>query len=942
MNQSQNARITEPFNTGWRYFEGEPAAAFSHIFLAETGTTNEQGESNWHFAWSEKNTGPREGLLTFDPKSMPRWCLPDHPWSCVIARGGTGDLRPQLYSLRTNRKKGAPLPRVEWVSPHPDDTPLQISFSLQFGNKNEAARILKNGELVWEYEGEPAKWLPRASIVKIPAVDKGDIITFMPTGKLEDSAINWLFPTIHRDSDFNRPAQPDFADADWTPVTLPRETRTARPYMGFPAFCYEGTMWYRKHFTTDPSWKGKKLFLEFESANITADVWVNGKKLATHLGGFLPFTVDITDTVRSEAKAENVVAVRVSNWHEPDIPSKTSFGGINGDVRLHVTDKLHITDTVYAQKVAGGGVFITTPQVSDKEAKVLIKTHLVNEHSGAKHCFIETRLLNRHGNVVATLTGQQEVPADGEHTFSQTTTITAPDLWHPDHPHLYTADIRVMEGRIDGTGGGEQTIVDAATVRFGIRSISFSRQEGFKLNGKPYWFRGANYNAGFPYIGTAAGHAAIRRDVKRYKELGFNYLRPSPEARPCTPAWLDACDEFGLLVLDPINVNENNEKPLYNQRCYQMMRDLIRRDRNHPCVIAWELSLNEKYWRDPEFSPTAMKIGHSEYPGDQCYVAAWKDAGRWGKEPLVFDIHIATPGAGAHQYEGPLPVIVSEYGHWEFVKEKPEFDSDCLRGHGEVAMLSQARNQMSIHNINRTIDNICGDGLFTGTDYLAYDSGIQDMFRLPKFSAWFWRSQRDPALVLPGIDSGPMVKIANYWTPDSPRDVTIFSNCDAVRLTLNGEVLETRTPDRNESTTHVERPPFTFPGIVFAPGELKAEGLIGEKIVATDIVRTPGEAKKLSITSDAAALLPNGDVALVWVSVLDAHGTVVPDAEHPIALEVVGPAELIGPPEWRAEAGIAGFLIRSRDGEGVIQLKASTAGLENAAVQILSEQSGNP
>ncbi len=921
------ARSTVSFNSGWKFTKGNPAAAFEHVLMEEIGTV--QGENNWYFGYSTANTGARTGLMGFDAEwysYMSAWCYPYNNGACYITDGrhiseGRG---PDDFTVKTAFANNN-IPRIEWVSPYPSTTAIELSFTALFNQAGNRVRVLRNGVLVWE---SPDLEQYRAKPFTVPlSVEQDDIVTVMGSVYSSNCQLSLHYLTIaDAAADPDAPAAPFYDDTGWDDVMLPYEPVVNQVYADWPAYHYLGVMWYRKEFTLDSGYAGKKLFLEFEAANLVAEVWVNGTKLATHYNSFFPFTVDITDYVYTDG-TPNSIAVKVDSHEDENIPSYAVFGGITGDVTLQVTDKLHITDAVRAGKEASGGIFVRYPSVSNTVSEVMVQTHVTNEYTVAKTCTVETRIFDTNQVQVAFMTQAQVIPQGGDFAFVQNTSISNPHLWSPESPYLYTVDTKVL---------ADNTVIDTMSTRIGIRSIFFSQAEGFKLNGQPYRFRGANSNTGYPYIGVAVSDEAIYRDLKRLRELGFNYLRPSPEYRPCDPAYLKACDELGLLLLDPISAATWNNTTLFKERCYQNMRDLIRRDRNHPCVIAWELSLNEQWWDDPAFSPTANAIGHAEYPGDQCYTAAWKDGGKYG-EPAEFDIHIATPGAGARTYTGPLPLIVSEHGHWEYVNTGAAVDSDCVRSDGELPMLSQAFNHMQSHNLNLEQPYIVGDGVFTAVDYLAYDSGILDFFRLPKFSAYFWQSQRDPSLLLPGLDSGPMIRIASYWKASSPSDVTVFSNCDEVKLYVNDVLVDTRTPDVNSNTAYVAHPPTTFSNVVFSAGELKAEGYIGGQLAATDIVNTPGTATHLELSIAADQLASDGDVSLVHVSVLDANGTVVPDNSVTVTLQVTGgPAFIIGPAQRVAEAGIAGFLIRTDGNTGTVSLSATASGLTADAATVES------
>ena len=928
--QTNRAKIN--FNKDWKYYKGNAAAAFEHVMMDEVGTV--QGQNNWYFGVSTSNTGPSSALMLYNSNLWgytSGWVYPSLTSACVISddRYSSSGRPPHQFTMMVECDytsiNGSYIPRIEWVSPEPNNSSIQISFNVMSKTGTQRFRILRNGLLVWESPAL-AVYTPTDFVVNL-SVNKGDILTFMQSTFVLNAVAIWNYLTITENAgNLDGASAVSFNDSFWNSVRLPYEPLNNRAYASWPALTYKGIGWYRKHFSLDSSYQGKKLFLEFKSANVTGDVWINGVHLTTHYGGFLPFMVDISDKVYYDG-TDNVIAVKVNSFNQPDVPSLPEFGGINSDVLLHVTDKLHITDAVDANEVAGGGIFVTYPSVSDTIAQVQIKTNIVNENATSKNCRIETYIVDSKNMIVAQIGSTKSISAGSDCTCVQSTSIANPQLWHPDHPNLYTVYTRVYDGNIP---------VDDCRTRIGIRAINFSKAEGFKINGKPLKFRGANSNRGYPYVGWAVGNQAIYRNVAMLKEEGFNYLRPSPEARPDDPNYLDACDELGLLVLDSIHLNVWQDTTLFKNRCYQAMRDLIRRDRNHPCVIAWELSLTEQWWTDPQFSPNCMSIGHAEYPGDQCYVAAWKDGGS-ATTPGIFDIFIATPSAGARTYAGPLPLIISEHGHWEYVNAGSGMTSDVRRGDGEVPMLNQAHNHQESHNLNRALTNMCGDGVFCGTDYLAYPSGTTDIFKLPKFSYYFWQSQRDPNLIIPNIDSGPMVYIANYWTASSPRDVKVYSNCEQVKLYINDALISTRVPDSDAISTNLAHPPFTFTGVTWQSGTLKAVGYINGQVAATCVRKTPGSPLALSVGVNPiyGQQVAEGDIVFVYVSVLDSNSTVVPSASNAVTLAISsGPATLVGFGFINAEAGIATFVIRILSGHGPVIVTATSTGLTGGSAAL--------
>ncbi len=721
---------------------------------------------------------------------------------------------------------------------------------------------------------------------------------------------------------------PAFNDSSWQSVNLPHNPpKGANPYdplrPGWPDYSYEGISWYRRHFTLEESLSGGKIWIEFEAANTVTDVWINGNKLETHYGGYLPFMYDITDSVNF-GSTENVIAVKVDNTDNPDVPIGNSgwfnWGGLYRDVWLHTTAKLYVTDAVYANTVAGGGIFVTYPVVNSASAQIQIKTQVKNENPTSKTCTVKSFLVDAENRVAAQMSSVQNIPASASGAFTQSALIADPHLWHPHSPYLYTLYTEIYDG---------SQPVDTVQMRLGIRSVSFSKAGGFKINGQTFRFRGANRLQDFPYIGYAMGNIGQRRDAEKLKEGGFDYIRTAHY--PQDPAFMDACDELGILVLNEIPGFQYIGGTTFKNYSYKDMREMIRRDRNRPCVIAWELSLNETWWTDTDYTPTAVSIGHQEYPGS--YIAGWKD-------DTQYDIFIATPTAGARTYNGPRPLIVSEYGHWEYGGDGCA--SDVHRGYsgskyasGEAAMLAQAANHIDGYSQNLGMSNLCGDGLWAGIDYGPYPSGALDLYRLPKFSYYFWKSQRDPDITFPGLDCGPMVFIANYWQSASPLPVTVYSNCQQVRLYLNGALLSVQSPDPGTNLPH---PPFTFSGLTWASGTLRAEGLINGQVAAEHSVRTPGTARSLSVALDAKDIPANGSESIfVYASILDNNGTLVPSASNSVTFSVTGPASLVGPAVVKAEAGVAAALVRVTDVPGLIMISASARNLASGSASFTSQ-----
>jgi beta-galactosidase len=721
-----------------------------------------------------------------------------------------------------------------------------------------------------------------------------------------------------------------FDDGAWGDATLPHTARIEGLVTGAPGsdtFQWQGTCWYRKHFTLDPEHSGRKVFLNFDGAMNVADVWLNGEFLGRHQGGWLPFGFDISD--RIVAGGPNLVAVRLDNRDNPVTGPKplpqldfNPYHGLYRNVHLVAKDELHITDPILADIPGGGGVFVTYPDVSTDAATVRAQVHVRNDASRGRECQVHAQLLDGERKVVAeAISATIQLGSGEDRAMIQELHVSAPRLWSPIAPHLYTLHTKIVEDGI---------VIDEEHTRIGIRRIEISA-DGFRINGERMFLRGTNRHQEYPYIGYALSDAAQYRDARKIKDAGFDYIRLSHY--PHAPAFMDACDELGLVVMDCIPGWQffNREDPEFTGIQYENCRRMMRRDRNHPCVILWEVSLNETDMPE-EFIRRTHEIAGEEYPGDQCYTCGWTDG---------YDVFIQARQHGGCRDVTDRSCVISEYGDWEYYAQNAGLDqaawadlapdeanSRQLRRHGEAALLQQATNFQEAHNDNlKTI--AFADGLWVMYDYnrgYAPDiesSGCMDLFRLPKFSRAFLRSQRPPDQHLWQAESGPMVFIASYWTPDSSPTVRVFSNCEEVGLVLNGELLERRLPDANRISTHLAHPPHTFQLKRFEPGTLEAIGYIGGRKAAHHAVRTPGAAKRLTLRLDQSwrPFAAGGkDVAFLYAELKDDTGTIVPDAWENVFFGCTGDIELVGANPFSSEAGIASILVQSevRDPRGAV------------------------
>jgi beta-galactosidase len=378
------------------------------------------------------------------------------------------------------------------------------------------------------------------------------------------------------------------------------------------------------------------------------------------------------------------------------------------------------------------------------------------------------------------------------------------------------------------------------------------------------------------------------------------------------------------------------------------IRTMVRWYRNHPSVIAWEVLHNESY--DPVDQIKAYNTtAHQEYPGNQMYTCG-EEKYACDESYGIVDLLINSTQHDVRGYTKSWPMAISESADCEYGctsgtsrRGRPDQDS---------GMWEQARNHIETLNLDRGMPWLTGDAVWSMFDYAGYERtpysrcGISDVYRMPKISYYFHQSQRDPSVIIPGVNSGPMVYIAKYWTPRYTNlPVRVFSNCDSVCLYLNGTLVAEQAPDLVmqgfDKPLPVDRllhAPFTFSTVGYQPGTLSAEGRIGGAVKATHEVRTPGTASKISVQIDTAGLpfLADGaDVAFVYASVLDQNGTLVTTANNSIQFSVTG-GTILGPSPQPAAAGIAVILLQTKTTAGEITVTAGSRGLTSGSASVTS------
>lgn len=651
--------------------------------------------------------------------------------------------------------------------------------------------------------------------------------------------------------------QPSFDDGSWQTVTIPHDFNGGIDGVNDDVFTgpnmYRGIGWYRTHFTVDNAYQGKKIFIQFEAVSLVADVWLNGTSLGQHKGGYTAFTFDITEQVNFGA--DNVLAVKANSANDPKIapwmqvpfgayPTSYDYavyGGIYRDVWIIVTDKVKIEAT-----------YQTTPNLTAAAGEVRVKTEVKNYDNAAQSVTLTTEIVDVSNAVVKTMENTQSIAAGQTYTFDQTSSaVSNPHLWSPDDPYLYKVKSRVVLGAEE---------VDQIENALGFRWFTHPvAGQAFKLNGQNCFIHGTNRHQDWEGKGYALSNANHRHDVELIKGLGLNFVRHAHY--PADPAFMQACDELGLLVWLEIPVTcVISTDAAFLDNAKNQLQEMIQQNYNHPSVIIWGIGnesdqgaasvhpeLTEAYTNT--FNRALDDLSHSIDNTRPTTGCNWK----FGSNTGIVDAYSPQDWAGWYggNYTNYNPSsLIGEYGADAAIDRHKEEggttnpftwsqEYQCKLHEAFVARAEAKKTQFPGHNSwiladfgsprsdrtishNNTIDYMNQKGLY-----------LHD-HTTPKDVAFFYKS-----LYTDGKKT-PMVYIVSHtwldrWSAPAAKNVWVYSNCEEVELynAIGSESFGSRTKTAGENAIKTR---FQWDDILVKYNVLYAEGLIDGKVVARDTI----------------------------------------------------------------------------------------------------------
>lgn len=798
---------------------------------------------------------------------------------------------------------------------------------------------------------------------------------------IADSDFNkdWLF---QKDSIANAETV-NFDDSDWQKVTLPHDWSIDGPFDnkynartgGLPV---HGIGWYRKHFTIEKGLEGKQISVEFDGAMSNAKVYLNGEYIGERPYGYIGFEIDLTKHINFGS--DNVIAVRLA---PEDLSMRWYAGaGIYRNVRLKINNSIHIPQW---------GTYITTPNITNGNADVNIETKLKNTGANSSEVSLSTVIKDANGNIVGETDSNDSLGANSEKAISQNIQVSNVTLWDIGKSYLYTAHSTVKIGN---------NIVDEYETPFGVRTIEFNTKDGFLLNGKKARFNGVCMHHDLGPLGTGVNYRATERQMQIMQSMGVNALRTSHN--PPSPEMLEVCDKLGIVVIDEafdewkIGKVPNGYHKYFDDWHEKDLRDMIKRDRNHPSVIMWSIGneileqgrkdgwkltkhLNDICHDEDDTRPTT--VGFNYYPapfvnklanhvdivGMNYWPTTYSKIVEENPEMIVYGSETSSQTSSRGVYHLPIEFKekhetnhVSSYDvtvgpPWAYA---PDIEFDALE---------QSPNSL-------------GEFVWTGFDYLgeptpyggrdnstngywnddwpsrsSYFAPV-DLCGFPKDRYYLYQSQ---------WTAEPMVHVLPHWNWEGQEGKTIpvysYTNCEEVELFVNGKSFGKKVKGKDFTEIPSEYHEFEKGmyktkyrlswNVPYQPGSIKVVAYKDGKEAAIKEIKTAEKPSKIKLEADRSEISADGkDLSFITISVLDENGNICPKADNLINFKIEGAGTLAAvgngdqtslasfrAPERKAFSGKCLLIVKSDESAGAISITASSAGLTQETISILTK-----
>ena len=789
------------------------------------------------------------------------------------------------------------------------------------------------------------------------------VLVSAQSGKEQQGRVTQLFnfDWKFQAGDLKNAQSADYDDSGWRTLDLPHDFQIEQPWDksagGARGFKAMGKGWYRKSFKADPAWKDKRVLLDFEGIMLLGDVWVNGQKVGSTDYGYIGFEVDITKLLTYDK--ENVVAVCASTGKTGGSRWYTG-GGLFRDVHLIVKNPVAI---------ARHGVFVSTPQVTEQRAEVSVQVELEGIRGKNLDVEIRTKICSPDGTLVAET--KEWAPKRSKSGTVEVSlpkiTVPNPQLWSCETPNLYTAEVSlVYEGKQ----------VDEVTETFGIRTLEFSPEFGFKLNGKKLFLKGIANHHDLGVVGAAAFDRAIERQFALLKKFGYNHVRTSHN--PYSESFLKLADKYGILVVDEL-IDKWSDKSYWGGRVpftqlwYKMIPEWIKRDRNHPSVILWSLG-NELQMREDLAGFPTGDWGVTTYRIFDVLVKRYDDtrkttvamfparAGAIGKNDVDFDKKVYPPELATVTEVSSFNYRYMNYAQYlEKCPGMTVYQSEATTSELTAPFFGMDREKMVGLAYWGAIEYW---GESNGWPKKGWSSSFFNHSLEPYPQAYLIKSAfcDEPLVHIGVVDSQKesiewndvivgRMPLSSHWNrkEDSKQNLFTYTNADEVELFVNGQSVGIQ---KNEQDDITRRNIIYWKDVPYGKGgTVKAVARRNGKEVAHHTLETTGKAVSLRMETETADWQADGmDLQYVKVYAVDKKGRVVPTYQGEVTFDVSGEAKLIAVDNGdhltdrifcqgnsiALHNGFAMAVLRSNRQSGGVKVTASCQGVKRAEKKMVT------
>ena len=721
-----------------------------------------------------------------------------------------------------------------------------------------------------------------------------------------------------------------FDDSSWRDQNLPHDWAIEGPFdIQYNARCgglpFHGEGWYRKSFNISKNAKGKHVTLHFDGAMYNAKIWLNGVLIGHRPNGYIGFSVDLSEHL--SYGGENLIAVQLT---PEDLSSRWYPGaGIYRNTWLEINNPVH---------VAKWGTFITTPTITDELANINIQTEIENTTSTNKTITIQTQIFSKENQELSSVSETISVKKNEISIVNQSSEIVNPKLWGLQSPYLYKAETKLFE---------KGNLIDTYNTTFGVRTIEYGSDFGFKLNDEPTTFQGVCLHHDLGPLGTAVNKRATERQLEIMQEMGVNAIRTSHN--PPSPEQVQLCDQMGLMIqVEAFDMwkkpkVENGYSKFFNQWHEQDLRDMIRAFRNSPSVVMWSIGneileqsdkingaviANELALICKEEDPTRpTTAGFNYYPAPiKNGLADAIDLVGWNYKPRKYK-EIIDQQPDWVIYGSETSSTVSSRGIYHLPIEKYELhESLQITSYDLIGPPWAYPPDIEFESLENNPNNL-GEFIWTGFDYLGEPTpfggkdnstngywngdwparssyfGAVDLCGIPKDRFYLYQSQ---------WTTKPMVHVLPHWNWKGMegKEIPVFSytNCDEVELFVNGKSYGKKIKGIDKTPIPINfidweggryKGDFMSPyrlhwNVPYQAGEIKVVGFIDGKKVTEKQIRTAGKPARIELIADRELIKSDGeDMVFVTVRVVDKEGNLCPNSDNLINFEIEGQGAIV-------------------------------------------------